>query len=164
LSPVIELDFTDFDFHAIKQELLNFGDSQVALQGRFTDDHTGTGKICDLPDDETKYTVPLYPELTNTNKLMASLGLYRSRLMTLNHKTCYTIHKDPSKRIHLPLQTTDRCLFVFLNGANYHLQEGKMYLVDTTKKHTAINAAKDPMQRIHLVGCLNVENFFSKKT
>lgn len=156
MSPVIELDYTDFDFQAIKKELLIFEDKpQVALQGRFADDHTGTGKVPDLPDEETKYTVPLYPELTHTNKLIKSLGLHRSRFMTLEHKRCYTIHKDPSKRIHLPLQTTDRCIFVFLKGTNYHLQEGKLYLVDTTQKHTAINGSKEKMKRLHLVGCVD---------
>jgi len=66
-------------------------------------------------------------------------------------KTCYTYHQDPTKRIHIPLITNENCFMVIEDEIYRYPAEGDYYLVDTTKRHTFVNASFE--ERIHIVGC-----------
>jgi hypothetical protein len=76
----------------------------------------------------------------------------RGRFMLLQHKTCLTYHRDSSPRIHIPIYTNENCMMI-INDKVYRMQFGRTYLVDTTEKHTALNASKD--SRVHLVFSLS---------
>lgn len=77
----------------------------------------------------------------------------RLRWMILHPKSCYTLHKDETRRIHIPLKTNSQCYLIFQGDGNfYHLNLGEAYVLDTTKPHTAMNGGEE--LRIHLVGCI----------
>ena len=74
-------------------------------------------------------------------------------------KTCYTYHKDYTKRIHIPIITNEKCMFIIDDEVVRFPADGDYYLVDTTKMHTAINASFE--DRIHIVG--NIGRLYSEE-
>lgn len=89
----------------------------------------------------------IFEELINQYKLK------RARLMWISPMTCYSIHKDTTPRIHIPMITNSECYFVFKQGFISHLPTGSVYLVDTTKLHTFMNCSTEP--RLHLIGVVS---------
>ena len=85
------------------------------------------------------------------NTLHEKYKVVRGRFMMLSMKTCLTYHNDQSTRLHIPLITNDNC-FMVIDDKVHRLPLGSTYSVDTTKKHTALNASK--LLRTHLVFCL----------
>ncbi len=77
--------------------------------------------------------------------------VYRTRIMMARPKSCYSIHRDYSPRLHLPLVTNSQCNFVFTNPAQLiHMPaDGKTYWVDTRHEHTFMNGSLEA--RLHLV-------------
>jgi len=89
---------------------------------------------------------------TEYERIITDFKLVRSRLMLLESTRCYSIHQDYSWRLHIPIKTNPNCLFYFPDHKeHFHLEEGKIYKVNTMEKHTFINAGDD---RIHFIGCL----------
>jgi hypothetical protein len=86
------------------------------------------------------------------NILNEKYNAVRGRFMLLNWKTCLTYHNDFSMRIHIPIVTDKNC-FMVIDDNVYRLPYGGTYLVNTEKKHTALNASK--ILRTHLVFCTN---------
>lgn len=82
--------------------------------------------------------------------VIKTYNLKRTRLMWIDAYTCYSMHKDETPRIHIPLITNPQCFFVFRSGIIQHLPVGKVYWVDTRQKHTFINCSE--FSRLHLVG------------
>jgi len=82
----------------------------------------------------------------------AGYNVYRGRFMKSIYKTCLTMHKDPSPRLHIPIYTNDDC-FMVIKDKVFRLPFGKTYIVDTRQPHTAINASKN--NRVHLVFCID---------
>ena len=74
----------------------------------------------------------------------------RLRLMAMPHKKCMSMHTDTSKRIHIPIVTNENCLMIIDNQVHHMPANGKAYLTDTTKPHTALNANHSFM-RLHLL-------------
>ena len=64
--------------------------------------------------------------------------------------SCYSVHKDLTPRIHIPIITNPQNFIVFKYSPMEHLSLGNVYWVDTTQYHTAINGSDDA--RLHLVG------------
>jgi len=113
-------------------------------------------KVRDVILDEKDFTeVCDYLKGTYTeeviNILKEKYGAVRGRYMMMNWKTCLTYHHDETPRIHLPLVTNDGC-FMIIDDKTERLYESTSYLVDTTKRHTALNAGKH--LRFHMVFCL----------
>lgn len=77
--------------------------------------------------------------------------VYRTRIMASRPKTCYSIHRDYSPRLHLPLITNKQCNFVFTDPAKLiHMPaNGETYWVDTRQHHTFMNGSVN--SRLHLV-------------
>ena len=86
----------------------------------------------------------IFEDLINQYKLK------RTRLMWTSPMTCYSMHRDSTPRVHIPLITNSDCYFVFQQGIVQHLPLGYVYWVDTTKKHTFMNCSAYP--RLHLIG------------
>lgn len=104
----------------------------------------------------------IMPELAGSpiDEFIQSLPypVYRSRIFITRPKgQAYTVHRDRTERIHLPIHTNNGCYFM-----QYKSQEdtqpikhptmssdGSMYLVDTTKYHTFFNDGRE--DRIHIV-------------
>ena len=127
---------------------------QVALQGveGNSDPLYGIGKLSGIKHKENEFIIPNF-NIEYTNSILKRLGMYRSRLMTMRETSCYSYHKDPTKRIHIPLVTNDKCFMVIDDIVHRYPADGNYYIVDTTKMHTAINGSWE--DRVHIVGCTN---------
>ena len=109
-----------------------------------------TGRLTRLQYPETYFKYPLWPTPT-INSIMEKYGMKRTRIMKSDPKTCLSLHNDLTKRIHIPLITNDKC-FMAIEDRNYYLEPGKIYLTNTTLRHTAVNASES--LRVHIVGCI----------
>jgi len=100
----------------------------------------------------------LHPDLIGTwwetffSKL--PFKVYRSRLMTIQPRTCYSIHVDDNPRLHIAIKTNGQARFIFTDPPALRIipADGHIWWVDTTKEHSAMNGSMEP--RIHLVMCL----------
>jgi|TARA_R100001377_G_scaffold65604_1_gene40936 hypothetical protein len=134
---------------------------QICLQG--VEDNSDPFFGCDTikslkPYKETDFT-ELNFDLPYINSIIEELNMYRTRVLILKPKVCYSIHSDPVKRIHIPVITNENC-WVIVNKEIMHLPaDGRYYEIDTTQKHTALNGSWE--DRIHIVGCIDNENISS---
>ena len=85
--------------------------------------------------------------------LINQYNLKRTRLMWINPYTCYSMHKDTTPRIHIPMITNPECYFVFKTGIIQHMPAGAVYWTDTTVPHTFMNCSN--ISRLHLVGVID---------
>lgn len=129
---------------------------QVGLQGHkpnlnpMEEWKSSIGRSNSLQYPETYFKYSLF-QLPTINRIMEKYGMKRTRIMKSNPKTCLSIHQDLTKRIHIPLVTNDKC-FMAIEDRNYYLEPGKIYLTNTTLRHTAVNASES--LRVHIVGCI----------
>ena len=72
--------------------------------------------------------------------------------MWMGGKSCYSMHRDQTPRLHIPLVTNPQCYIVFQKGQVEHLTTGSVYWVDTRLEHTAMNGSD--VDRLHLVGSI----------
>jgi len=87
---------------------------------------------------------------------------YRWRLLNVKGNKTYTVHEDgpKNKRIHIPITTNNQCFLCFYDNIpvhesinkvyHYHLEVGKVYEIDSSGYHTAVNYGDE--DRWHLVG------------
>jgi hypothetical protein len=141
----------------------NRPDGQIAIQ---TDDastdnwYAGTGKIQVKNNDWEHGFCHIQPSLRGTvieeYLKWLDVPVYRTRIMLSKPKGCYSIHRDFSPRLHLPLVTNKQCNFLITEPLTmFHLPpDGTTTWVDTTKHHTFMNGSTE--QRLHLV--MIVEN------
>ena len=108
------------------------------------------GRLDRLQYPETYFKYSLF-NLPTINRIMEKYGMKRTRIMKSNPKTCLSKHQDLTKRIHIPLISNDKC-FMAIEDRNYYLEPGKIYLTNTTLRHTAVNASDT--YRVHIVGCI----------
>lgn len=110
----------------------------------------GKGKGDDLSIKE------INPQIKGTEfeKIINKFNLSRTRLLWVKPFVCYSMHRDTSPRIHIPLITNKDCYFVFKYSIPAHLSVGHVYQVDTRNFHTFVNCSEH--HRLHIVGA--VEN------
>lgn len=90
----------------------------------------------------------------SVEKIINHFSLYRTRIMKLEGRSCYSIHKDQTWRLHIPIQTNSNCFFYFPKyKQDFYLEQGKVYLVNTSELHTFVNT--DLTERYHLLGCID---------
>ena len=92
---------------------------------------------------------------------------YRWRILCLKPRKTYSIHKDSWKsgiknyRLHIPVITNEQCYLMFFQNRisdksghtqieYHHLETGKIYRVDTSGYHTAVNYHPSS-DRIHII-------------
>ena len=146
------------DLDKIKKELeiLPEFKEQIALQG--TKDNLDPFYACgaeifnNTGKREHEFNTPIF-DMPYINSIIKDLKMYRTRVMKLKPKTCYTYHQDTTKRIHIPLVTNDKCFFIINSQVKHYPADGNYYVVDTTQMHTALNASKE--DRIHIIGVIN---------
>lgn len=85
----------------------------------------------------------IFEEIINKYKLT------RTRLIWLKPYSCYSMHRDATIRMHIPLITNQRCYFVFREDGLFNMPAGHVYEVDTTKEHSAMNCSSE--YRLHLI-------------
>lgn len=111
---------------------------------------SGVGRLT-VPDERVYNTLnPLFKD-TLLEGLIKNYQLFRARLMWVGPKTCYSMHRDKTRRIHIPIFTNPECYFVFANHPPVHIDAGYAWGVDTREWHTFMNCSNQP--RLHLVGC-----------
>ena len=126
---------------------------QIALQG--TKDNLDPIYPCgaeifnNTGRKEHEFDTPIF-DMPYINSIIKDLKMYRTRVMNMKPKSCYTIHRDWTKRIHIPVITNEHCFLIVNNEIKHYPADGNHYLVDTTQLHTAVNASKE--NRIHIVG------------
>lgn len=76
--------------------------------------------------------------------------LLRTRLIWVGPYACYSMHRDSTPRIHIPIITNPDCYFVFKDSVPVHMRSGYVYHTDTRKTHTFMNCSASA--RLHLVG------------
>jgi hypothetical protein len=86
-------------------------------------------------------------------EIIKKYNLKKARLMWVYRFACYSMHRDSTPRVHIPLITNLECYFVFKNGLIEHLKIGSSYWVDTRLLHTFINCSRE--KRLHLVGVVD---------
>lgn len=126
---------------------------QVCLQGveGIKDPFYGTGRIDTFNHKENEFVIPLF-DIPYTNSIIKELKMHRTRVIKMPPISCYSYHKDPTKRIHIPLVTNKDCFMVLDDKVYRYPANGNYYIVDTTNQHTFINGSLE--ERIHLVGCV----------
>jgi hypothetical protein len=90
-------------------------------------------------------------------KWIHSLGnVFRTRLMIVPPRTCYSLHNDSTARIHLPIITSPDNFMCFPseNVMQHFPANGDSFWVDTTKYHTFMNCSL--AKRIHLVAAVTL--------
>ena len=98
------------------------------------------------------FRYPLF-DLPYINGIISDLNMTYTRLMKLKPKSCYSYHRDKTKRIHLVVTTNPDCWMIIEKRICYLPINGSYYITDTTKMHTAVNASNE--DRIHIVGQFN---------
>jgi hypothetical protein len=135
-------------------------DNQLAIQTNDPENQNwlaGTGRVPNVANRHEwelsfKY---LQPGIKNTviedylNWL--EVPVYRTRIMLSRERSCYSIHKDASPRLHLPFMTNPDCYFLLTDTMEmFHLPaDGQTYWIDTRRPHTFLNTSKH--LRLHLV-------------
>ena len=125
---------------------------QTGLQYKLDED-PWTSAVGKNKGDERDYT-NLNPLFANTlfESFINEYKLVRARLMWVGPYACYSMHRDSSPRVHIPLITNPDCYFVFKQGAVVHLSADKVFRVDTTRFHTFMNCSNQP--RLHFMGVI----------
>jgi hypothetical protein len=136
----------------------NRPDGQVSIQ---TDDpsidnwYAGTGQSQAKTNQWEHNFCHIQPSLRGTAiedyiKWLA-VPVYRTRIMLSKPKGCYSIHRDYSPRLHLPLVTNKQCNFLLTDPLQmFHLPaDGTTTWVDTRRPHTFMNGSTE--KRLHLV-------------
>ena len=152
------------DFEDLKNQVISIIDqhgpfsTQIMCQnlGKDVDDwQEGTGKL-DLLDvkKEEKYSF-INPSIKGSliEKYILLYRGFRSRIMIMNDHSCYSVHRDFTKRIHIPIRTNPHAWMLWpKNNICVNMEEGYSYLVDTTKEHAFMNGSDE--KRIHLMMCV----------
>lgn len=140
------------------EDIVDHPNGQLAVQTNDpgqTDWKVGVGKSVAKPPEWEHQFCHIQPDLKGSviEEYLDWLNVpvYRTRIMLTRPKTSYSIHKDYSPRLHLPLITNSQCYFVFKDPARFiHMPaDGQTYWVDTRYEHTFINGSVD--NRLHLV-------------
>lgn len=159
------------EFNQLSVEILDLiskvptKENQISCQSNIKDSdewHATVGSIKLLDQqDETVYW-QINPSLKGSviEKTINRYQGFRCRIMIMDARKCYSIHADPTPRIHIPIVTNEQCWMVWpYDNYSQHLVEGRTFWTDTTKRHTAFNA-HDTESRIHLVMCVKPESVF----
>ena len=145
---------TKFDLERVllEFEMLPEYNEQIMLQSPagITDPFLGVGRTTEFSYEEKDFCEPTF-DLPYINYIIQELKLFRTRVMKMKPRTCYTYHQDKTPRIHVPVVTDEKCFFVYEDKVVRCPANGNSYYVDTRKRHTFVNCWTQ--DRIHIVGC-----------
>jgi hypothetical protein len=117
-------------------------------------DSTGKEVQRENPIDESQYTefVKLFEdtyfkEVYDT--LIPKYNLGRVRLLWKMPRTTLSWHRDPERRLHIPIVTNPGALMIIDDEVKHMPADGKVWVTDNTKYHNAFNGGEE--DRVHLV-------------
>ena len=106
------------------------------------------------PVDEAKYNQfvkvlehTYFKEVYDTLSTKYKLG--RTRLVWKNPLTVIRWHKDPERRLHIPIVTNPGCIAIIDTEAQHLKADGRAWITDNTKYHTALNGGH--LSRVHFI-------------
>ena len=107
--------------------------------------------------DETQYTELCKPfKGTYVEEIYAEISqrwkIGRFRFLMKPPRSCLSWHRDPEKRLHIPIITNPGCRMVIEDESFHMPANGSLYITDNTKYHNFFNGGET--DRIHLVGTL----------
>tara|TARA_Y100000356_G_C11201694_1_gene258080 strand:+ start:414 stop:920 length:507 start_codon:yes stop_codon:yes gene_type:complete len=131
--------------------ITSFDGKQLYVDNKFNEDYIRIPEVdLNLFNEHFKNTY-LQEVLETINKIYNTTKWRFMRLTT--ERRAYSYHRDETKRLHIPLLTNDECMFI-IDKKLYDMNElGRMYKMDTTKYHTALNLGWT--DRVHIVGAIN---------
>jgi hypothetical protein len=144
------------EYHLLEKDIrwTDYGHKgkQAGLQYR-TDEDQWASAVGKSKEKETEY-INLNPVFKDTifEEIINKYKLLRTRLMWVGPYACYSMHKDQTPRIHVPIITNPECYFVFKNGTIQHMLTNSIYWADTTQYHTFMNCSN--ISRLHLIGAV----------
>ena len=143
-------------YYKIEKDLVwtDYGNKkQVGLQFKDLEDPWASA-VGTRKGNELTYTNlnPIFKD-TVFEEVINKYNLIRTRLMWVSPMTCYSMHKDSTPRIHIPMITNPECYFVFKQGIIQHMPVGSVYWTNTVNLHTFMNCSDKP--RLHLIGAVN---------
>ena len=109
------------------------------------------------PVKESQYT-ELCPEFKDTyieevyNIVKKHFKIGRMRFLMKPPRTCLSWHRDPEKRLHIPIITNKGNIMVIDDIAFHMPSDGAAYITDNTKYHNFFNGSE--CERVHLVATL----------
>lgn len=150
INPILEC------YHSIESKIIwteyNHKGKQAGLQYLDNEDPWASavgrsrGKELEYSNLNPLFSNTIFEEIINKYKFK------RARLMWVGPYACYSMHKDSTSRVHIPLITNSECYFVFKSGIIKNLESGHAYYTDTRNYHTFINCSDQ--HRLHLVGVI----------
>ena len=153
------------DIHIIRKEIENLPEGRIALQGvnSSQDPYYGTGATKEfthspqkkMREQEEEFIHPLF-DIPYINELIKKHKMFRTRIMIQEPFACYSIHRDFTPRIHIPVYTNNKCLFILEDVIHRLKDDGSVYSVNTTLDHTAMNGSDS--NRIHIVGNIHANS------
>jgi len=164
INPLYKID----NFDQLQTEVLDIiekygpNELQIICQGLEKDVENwkdGTGRIEELEVSEEQQYINLHPYLSNSiiESLINKHNGFRTRIMIMPPNKTYSVHSDPTPRIHIPIVTNDESWMIWPHHSQCkRLTPGFAFWTDTTKKHTFINGGLT--DRIHIVMCVNETN------
>ena len=86
------------------------------------------------------------------NAIKSNWKIGRMRFLMKPPRSCLSWHRDPEKRIHIPIITNPGCRMV-IEDESYHMPaDGSVYITDNSKYHNFFNGGET--DRLHLVSTL----------
>jgi len=147
-----------------------WNDTQLMVQNNGEGEHyqNGAGNIWDGKKemDEKKFihTNSLFKD-TIFEEILNEWNGYRARILWLAPKSLYSLHHDPTGRVHLVIETNESTFFVFPREKPPVIEwlpdNGHLYLCDTKRPHTYINAHSF-QRRLHMVFCIKEKSLLEK--
>ena len=107
--------------------------------------------------DEASYTELCKP-FKNTyveevyNEIKERWKIGRFRFLMKPPRSCLSWHRDPEKRLHIPIITNPGCRMVIEDESFHMPADGSLYITDNRKYHNFFNGGE--VNRIHLVATL----------
>jgi len=101
-------------------------------------------EIC--PDFEATYIEEVY------NDIQAKYKVGRVRFLMKPPRSCLSWHRDPNKRLHIPIITNPGCRMV-IDDESFHMPaNGNAYICNNDQYHNFFNGSE--IDRVHLVAVL----------
>jgi hypothetical protein len=135
---------------------IGFVKNQIMCQSmnESTEDfETGIGSIDDLEHKNEELYKFIQPMLKGSylEQIISKHNAFRTRILKLTPRSCYSIHRDPTPRIHIPIVTNEQSWMIWpKNSYCINLKKGFVYSTDTRSFHTFLNGDKK-LERIHIV-------------
>ena len=86
------------------------------------------------------------------NLVKSEWKIGRMRFLMKPPRSCLSWHRDPERRLHIPIITNPGCRMV-IEEESYHMPaDGTIYITDNTKYHNFFNGGE--IDRLHLVSTL----------